>query len=95
MEQAGKKSVVVFVSGKPVSEPWIQEHAGAVLQQFYPGELVRHLFLLIFCGLSILFKWARVARLSRRSSLVRSTHPESSLFPSLGPLAQHLRSTTT
>lgn len=43
MEQAGKKSVVVFVSGKPVSEPWIQEHAGAVLQQFYPGELVRNL----------------------------------------------------
>lgn len=40
MEQAGKKSVVVFVSGKPVAEPWIQEHAGAVLQQFYPGELV-------------------------------------------------------
>ena len=40
MEQQGKKSVVVFVSGKPVTETWIQEHAGAVIQQFYPGELV-------------------------------------------------------
>ena len=40
MEQQGKKSIVVFVSGKPVAEPWIQEHADAVLQQFYPGELV-------------------------------------------------------
>lgn len=40
MNAAGKKSVVVFVSGKPVAEPWIQEHAGAVVQQFYPGELV-------------------------------------------------------
>ena len=40
MGQQGKKSIVVFVSGKPVAEPWIQEHADAVLQQFYPGELV-------------------------------------------------------
>lgn len=39
MEAKGGKSVVVFVSGKPVAEPWIQEHADAVLQQFYPGEL--------------------------------------------------------
>ncbi|KAL5530859.1 hypothetical protein ACEPAF_7117 [Sanghuangporus sanghuang] len=39
MEQQGRKSVVVFVSGKPVTEPWIREHAGAVVQQFYPGEL--------------------------------------------------------
>ncbi|KAJ4467499.1 glycoside hydrolase superfamily [Lentinula edodes] len=35
----GKPTVVVFVSGKPVSEPWIQAHANAVIQQFYPGEL--------------------------------------------------------
>ncbi|KAJ3760101.1 glycoside hydrolase [Lentinula raphanica] len=35
----GKPTVVVFVSGKPVSEPWIQAHASAVVQQFYPGEL--------------------------------------------------------
>ncbi|KAF9066897.1 glycoside hydrolase family 3 protein [Rhodocollybia butyracea] len=35
----GKPTVVIFVSGKPVSEPWIQAHASAVIQQFYPGEL--------------------------------------------------------
>ncbi|KLO08234.1 glycoside hydrolase family 3 protein [Schizopora paradoxa] len=39
MEAKGGKSVVVFISGKPVAEPWIQEHADAVVQQFYPGEL--------------------------------------------------------
>ncbi|KAF5391791.1 hypothetical protein D9757_001760 [Collybiopsis confluens] len=35
----GKPTLVVFVSGKPVTEPWIKEHANAVIQQFYPGEL--------------------------------------------------------
>ncbi|OCH93251.1 glycoside hydrolase [Obba rivulosa] len=37
--QVGKPTIVVLVSGKPVAEPWIQEHADAVIQQFYPGEL--------------------------------------------------------
>ena len=41
MHQQGKKAVAVFVSGKPVTEPWIQGNADAVIQQFYPGELVR------------------------------------------------------
>ena len=36
--ETGKPTVVVFSSGKPVSEPWIYEHASAVVQQFYPGE---------------------------------------------------------
>ncbi|KAJ6603031.1 glycoside hydrolase superfamily [Mycena sp. CBHHK59/15] len=39
VKAAGKPTVVVFVSGKPVAEPWIQAHADAVIQQFYPGEL--------------------------------------------------------
>jgi len=39
VKATGKKLVVVFVSGKPVAEPWIAENADAVLQQFYPGEL--------------------------------------------------------
>jgi beta-glucosidase len=34
----GKPTVVVFQSGKPVTEPWIYKHASAVVQQFYPGE---------------------------------------------------------
>ncbi|KAF8874876.1 glycoside hydrolase family 3 protein [Gymnopilus junonius] len=39
VKAAGKPTIVVFVSGKPVAEPWIQENADAVIQQFYPGEL--------------------------------------------------------
>ncbi|KAH9887635.1 glycoside hydrolase superfamily [Cubamyces lactineus] len=39
IKDAGKPTIVVLVSGKPVAEPWIQEHADAVVQQFYPGEL--------------------------------------------------------
>ncbi|KAI0059329.1 glycoside hydrolase family 3 protein [Artomyces pyxidatus] len=39
VQAVGKPTVVVFVSGKPVAEPWIQENVDAVIQQFYPGEL--------------------------------------------------------
>ncbi|KDQ52012.1 glycoside hydrolase family 3 protein [Jaapia argillacea MUCL 33604] len=39
VKATGKPTVVVFVSGKPVAEPWIQANADAVVQQFYPGEL--------------------------------------------------------
>ncbi|KAI0051485.1 glycoside hydrolase family 3 protein [Auriscalpium vulgare] len=39
VKAAGKPTIVVLVSGKPVAEPWIQENADAVIQQFYPGEL--------------------------------------------------------
>ncbi|KAK0451186.1 glycoside hydrolase family 3 protein [Desarmillaria tabescens] len=39
IKATGKPTIVVFVSGKPVTEPWIQAHADAVIQQFYPGEL--------------------------------------------------------
>ncbi|KAF8644321.1 hypothetical protein AX16_008529 [Volvariella volvacea WC 439] len=39
IEATGKPTIVVFVSGKPIAEPWIKDHADAVIQQFYPGEL--------------------------------------------------------
>ncbi|KAG7093367.1 hypothetical protein E1B28_007049 [Marasmius oreades] len=39
VKATGKPTVVVFVSGKPIAEPWIHDHADAVIQQFYPGEL--------------------------------------------------------
>ncbi|TFK70501.1 glycoside hydrolase [Pluteus cervinus] len=39
VKATGKPTVVVFVSGKPIAEPWIQQNADAVIQQFYPGEL--------------------------------------------------------
>ncbi|KIY63411.1 glycoside hydrolase family 3 protein [Cylindrobasidium torrendii FP15055 ss-10] len=38
VKATGKPTVVVFVSGKPIAEPWIKRYADAVLQQFYPGE---------------------------------------------------------
>ncbi|EED84431.1 hypothetical protein POSPLDRAFT_46915 [Postia placenta Mad-698-R] len=39
VQAVGKPTIVVFVSGKPVAEPWIQDNADAVVQQFYYGEL--------------------------------------------------------
>lgn len=33
-----KNTVVVFSSGKPVTEPWISGSAAALVQQFYPSE---------------------------------------------------------
>ena len=55
IQATGTPTIVVFVSGKPVANPWIQESKShfdrllevsdlltdvdAVIQQFYPGEL--------------------------------------------------------
>jgi beta-glucosidase len=36
--ETGKPTIVVYSSGKPVTEPWISDNAAALLQQFYPGE---------------------------------------------------------
>lgn len=34
----GKPTVVVFSSGKPITEAWISSSASALVQQFYPSE---------------------------------------------------------
>lgn len=34
----GIPTVVVFQSGKPITEPWISKNASALVQQFYPSE---------------------------------------------------------
>lgn len=34
----GKPTVVVFSSGKPITEPWISEEAAALVQQFYQSQ---------------------------------------------------------
>lgn len=34
----GKPTIVVFSSGKPITEAWISTNASALLQQFYPSE---------------------------------------------------------
>lgn len=33
-----KNTVVVFSSGKPITEPWISNSSAALVQQFYPSE---------------------------------------------------------
>ncbi|KAK7703668.1 hypothetical protein SLS64_008981 [Diaporthe eres] len=38
----GKPTVVVFSSGKPITEPWISKNASALVQQFYPSEQGGH-----------------------------------------------------
>ncbi|KAL4957495.1 glycoside hydrolase superfamily [Aspergillus filifer] len=34
----GKPTIVVFSSGKPITEPWISSQAAGLIQQFYPSE---------------------------------------------------------
>lgn len=34
----GKPVVVVYINGRPVTEPWIDEHAAAILEAWYPGQ---------------------------------------------------------
>jgi beta-glucosidase len=34
----GKPTIVVYSSGKPITEPWISGRASALVQQFYPSE---------------------------------------------------------
>jgi beta-glucosidase len=36
--ETGKPTIVVYSSGKPVTEPWISDNAAALIQQFYPSE---------------------------------------------------------
>ncbi|KAH7040285.1 glycoside hydrolase superfamily [Microdochium trichocladiopsis] len=38
----GRPTVVVYSSGKPVTEPWISDRAAALVQQFYPSEQGGH-----------------------------------------------------
>lgn len=40
--ETGKPTVVVYSSGKPITEPWISNNAAALVQQFYPGEQGGH-----------------------------------------------------
>ncbi|MFC4301836.1 glycoside hydrolase family 3 N-terminal domain-containing protein [Cohnella boryungensis] len=35
----GKPLIVVYMNGRPVVEPWIDEHADALLEAWYPGQL--------------------------------------------------------
>ncbi|MDO7908174.1 glycoside hydrolase family 3 N-terminal domain-containing protein [Paenibacillus sp. JX-17] len=34
----GKPIVVVYINGRPVAEPWVDEHVPAILEAWYPGQ---------------------------------------------------------
>ena len=34
----GKPVVVVYINGRPIAEPWIEDHAHAILEAWYPGQ---------------------------------------------------------
>lgn len=38
IHKLGKRLVVVYINGRPIVEPWIDEHADAILEAWYPGE---------------------------------------------------------
>jgi beta-glucosidase len=46
----GKPTVVVYSSGKPITEPWISDEAGALVQQFYQSEMGGHALASILYG---------------------------------------------
>lgn len=36
--QLGKPVVIVYINGRPIAEPWIEDHADAILEAWYPGQ---------------------------------------------------------
>jgi beta-glucosidase len=38
IQATGTPTVVVYISGKPIAEPWIKDNANAIVQAFYPGK---------------------------------------------------------
>lgn len=34
----GKPMIIVYINGRPIVEPWIEEHADAILEAWYPGQ---------------------------------------------------------
>jgi beta-glucosidase len=38
IHQLGKPVVVVYINGRPITEPWIDEHIPAIVEAWYPGQ---------------------------------------------------------
>ncbi|MHA0856843.1 glycoside hydrolase family 3 N-terminal domain-containing protein [Paenibacillus sp. CMAA1364] len=38
IHKLGKPIVVVYINGRPIAEPWIEDHAHAILEAWYPGQ---------------------------------------------------------
>ncbi|WP_405154712.1 glycoside hydrolase family 3 N-terminal domain-containing protein [Paenibacillus sp. FSL K6-0108] len=38
VHKLGKPVIVVYINGRPIAEPWIDEHAHAIVEAWYPGQ---------------------------------------------------------
>ncbi|KKO52220.1 glycoside hydrolase family 3 N-terminal domain-containing protein [Paenibacillus sp. DMB20] len=38
IRKLGKRLIVVYMNGRPIAEPWIDENASAILEAWYPGQ---------------------------------------------------------
>ncbi|PAD75260.1 glycoside hydrolase family 3 N-terminal domain-containing protein [Paenibacillus campinasensis] len=38
VHKLGKPLIVVYINGRPIAEPWIVEHADAIVEAWYPGQ---------------------------------------------------------
>lgn len=38
VHKLGKPVIVVYMNGRPIAEPWIDEHVHAILEAWYPGQ---------------------------------------------------------
>lgn len=38
IHKLGKPIIVIYINGRPIAEPWVEEHADAVLEAWYPGQ---------------------------------------------------------
>ncbi|AZN43554.1 glycoside hydrolase family 3 N-terminal domain-containing protein [Paenibacillus albus] len=38
IHKLGKRLIVVYINGRPIVEPWIDEHADAIVEAWYPGQ---------------------------------------------------------
>ncbi|MGV7115500.1 glycoside hydrolase family 3 N-terminal domain-containing protein [Paenibacillus kyungheensis] len=48
--ELGKKLIVIYINGRPVAEPWIDEHADAIIEAWYPGQEGGHALAEILYG---------------------------------------------
>lgn len=38
IHKLGKPLVIVYINGRPIAEPWVDEHADAIVEAWYPGQ---------------------------------------------------------
>ncbi|WP_211749761.1 glycoside hydrolase family 3 N-terminal domain-containing protein [Paenibacillus sp. Marseille-Q4541] len=50
VHKLGKPLVIVYMNGRPIVEPWIEEHADAIVEAWYPGQEGGHALASILFG---------------------------------------------